>query len=390
MARDPDPPRIEATRAHPLDRAGHHRHRDDQGVVGRTRRLRRWHRDWSHVRVLGARRRRLRQLPRPRAALRDAARHSHQHHGLGRVPLPVPLADRRARHPQRRRPSARPGLDVRGDGGQIVAPPSIHPNGNTYQWDAGLGDDIAEAPGGCWSSSAPNRRPRPPSARSPLPRIDPATAGRRPRRGANCSSGTGGSSTTSTATASTTGRPGKELRDGTSATTGYKGSDVLKVFTSSMRAAGLDEEQTHEARLPGVDPVRRRPLRRSCGARRTGWSSPRRSVRLAGVPRLGCAAHRAHPRGAARPADPDADNDDEGHWQFVDLDPILDGTFDPPVPTLLPAPMASASSTPGASTRSPGNPAAARRGSHCTSSPTPSPLAARPCSSTTRTPQHPP
>ncbi len=30
-----------------------------------------------------------------------------------------------------------PGIDVRGHGGYIVVPPSIHPNGNRYQWEVG-------------------------------------------------------------------------------------------------------------------------------------------------------------------------------------------------------------------------------------------------------------
>jgi hypothetical protein len=42
-----------------------------------------------------------------------------------------------------------PGIDIRGDGGQVVAPPSIHPNGTPYEWD-GLDEieqtRIAEAP----------------------------------------------------------------------------------------------------------------------------------------------------------------------------------------------------------------------------------------------------
>ncbi len=32
-----------------------------------------------------------------------------------------------------------PGIDVRGQGGYIVLPPSIHPNGRQYQWEGGYG-----------------------------------------------------------------------------------------------------------------------------------------------------------------------------------------------------------------------------------------------------------
>ena len=34
-------------------------------------------------------------------------------------------------------PSLLPGVDVQGEGSYVVAPPSIHPNGTAYAWDAG-------------------------------------------------------------------------------------------------------------------------------------------------------------------------------------------------------------------------------------------------------------
>lgn len=40
-----------------------------------------------------------------------------------------------------------PGIDVRGDGGYVLAPPSIHPSGRAYSWSVDSGGAIAAAPG---------------------------------------------------------------------------------------------------------------------------------------------------------------------------------------------------------------------------------------------------
>jgi hypothetical protein len=45
------------------------------------------------------------------------------------------------------RVAIRPGIDVRGDGGCVVAPPSVHPSGRRYAWVEGRGpDQLALAP----------------------------------------------------------------------------------------------------------------------------------------------------------------------------------------------------------------------------------------------------
>src|SRR5262249_1371317 len=39
-----------------------------------------------------------------------------------------------------------PGLDVRGDGGYVVVPPSVHPNGKQYHWEVPLNSKLPELP----------------------------------------------------------------------------------------------------------------------------------------------------------------------------------------------------------------------------------------------------
>jgi ferredoxin len=39
-----------------------------------------------------------------------------------------------------------PGLDIRGDGGYVLVPPSIHPSGRAYAWSVDNADSFADAP----------------------------------------------------------------------------------------------------------------------------------------------------------------------------------------------------------------------------------------------------
>ena len=62
-----------------------------------------------------------------------------------------------------------PGLDVRGEGGYIVAPPCVHPSGALYRWhpDRGLAHPVADAP--AWFLELLRPRPRP----APVPSFEP-------------------------------------------------------------------------------------------------------------------------------------------------------------------------------------------------------------------------
>lgn len=49
-------------------------------------------------------------------------------------------------HPVKNKAGIFPGIDIRGDGGYVVAPPSLHASGNRYEWIVGLDVPLAEAP----------------------------------------------------------------------------------------------------------------------------------------------------------------------------------------------------------------------------------------------------
>lgn len=128
-----------------------------------------------------------------------------------------------------------PGLDVRGTGGQVVAPPSVHGTGNPYRWVRG--EDPEPAPPWLLELLRPVAR----EVSVPGPAVDPeddARPGTRYNRSTTWAELLGRYGWTlhhvDHSGEEHWTRPGKERREGTSATVGFGGSDVLKVFTSSV------------------------------------------------------------------------------------------------------------------------------------------------------------
>ena len=69
-----------------------------------------------------------------------------------------------------------PGVDIRGDGGQIVVAPTIHPNGRPYEWETAPWDQaIAPAPGWLIALLTADRHDTPPE-----PPREPYTGEERP------------------------------------------------------------------------------------------------------------------------------------------------------------------------------------------------------------------
>ena len=143
------------------------------------------------------------------------------------------------------------GIDVRGEGGQLVAPPTTHPDtGQVYMQEHSSPSTIAQAPAWLLELVKPPERPEV-ADRPTTPSPD---AGHRPgdiwAAQTSWADILGPDGWTFKYAARDNGgdmwtRPGKEPRQGVSASVGHKGSDVLKVFTSSIEGMGLAEGETY-------------------------------------------------------------------------------------------------------------------------------------------------
>ena len=133
------------------------------------------------------------------------------------------------------------GLDIRGTGGQVLAAPTIHPNGRSYQWEHGLSPHErkpAKAPD--WLVKLLTKQPEmvKPKGQPDNFLTDPNTPSAR-----YCAKTTWEEllipdgwtlAKTDRHGEQHWVRPGKDPRDGTSATIGHNGNDALIVFTSSI------------------------------------------------------------------------------------------------------------------------------------------------------------
>lgn len=134
------------------------------------------------------------------------------------------------------------GIDIRGIGGQALCPPSQHPEGGIYQWETNEATDqmlVAQAPNWLLLALTPPKRPEPVrhENRGIWDELDDSPAARYNQNTTwvelLTADGWTHTRTDPNGEQHWT-RPGKDTRTGTSATVGYDGRDMLRVFTSSI------------------------------------------------------------------------------------------------------------------------------------------------------------
>lgn len=156
-----------------------------------------------------------------------------------------------------------PGLDIRGEGGQVVVAPTVHPNGQPYSWEEGHAPSrirMAEAPAWLLDLLEPEpQQPTPPRTHqtdystpsSPADRYNDSVTW------ADLLTGDGWTLSHVRDGEEYWTRPGKTTREGISATVGWAGNDALKVFTSGVPWLQADRTyskfQYHALRHHGGD-----------------------------------------------------------------------------------------------------------------------------------------
>ena len=136
------------------------------------------------------------------------------------------------------------GIDVRGIGGQVLAPPTIHPNGKRYEWIEGK--SIANTPPAdmpLWMVLILTEKAEPTTPTQPTTQPASILLEEDGPASRYCAATTWPEllrqdgwtlAHIDQAGEAHWVRPGKDIREGTSATTGWQGKDILKVFTTSI------------------------------------------------------------------------------------------------------------------------------------------------------------
>jgi RecA/RadA recombinase len=128
-----------------------------------------------------------------------------------------------------------PGLDIRGEGGQVVAPPTMG-RLQRYEWERDVDTPLADPPG--WLVELLTATPEAPTPPPAQPVDDGDSVAGRYNARTTWAELLGRDGWTLVATMpdgeQRWTRPGKDPRDGISATTGHEGRDCLTVFTSSI------------------------------------------------------------------------------------------------------------------------------------------------------------
>ena len=136
------------------------------------------------------------------------------------------------------------GIDIRGIGGQVLAPPTIHPNGKPYHWLNGHSiEERKPADMPLWMVLLLTAKPEPTTTPATSALLSPLLQDEEGPASRYCAATTWHdllrADGWTLAHTDQTGeshwvRPGKDIREGTSATTGWQGKDILKVFTTSI------------------------------------------------------------------------------------------------------------------------------------------------------------